>query len=121
MKLFLDSTDVNAMADAAMREFDQRVAGAGQYDCAPFKAEVTRLESKVEAFYALTATMARHDLDMAQTAALWQQMTRLCDQAARRIGDLTEAHPFCQTSYDRILDLRCAAEARRRLHEAPRA
>jgi hypothetical protein len=53
---------------------------------------------------------------MDRVAEIWSKMVLICDECARRLSKLAAQRPAYRASYDRILDVRNAAEERRRLH-----
>jgi hypothetical protein len=110
--------DLDALKDAAIKRFDERLAQTDPSLCYEFDAEVARLESQLEQLYAVTASLARNEPTVEKTADLWERMVQICDEFAGRVIILSEEHPSCKASYDRMLDVRCAAKELADLHSA---
>ena len=116
--MILTLNDLDALKDAAIKRFDERVAKVDSDICYEFDAEVARLESQLEQLYSITASMARNEVGVAKTADLWRQMVQTCDEFAGRVQALSKAHPSCTASYDHMLDIRCAAKELVELHSS---
>ena len=116
--MILTLDDLDALKDAAIERFDKRVAQADPAVCYEFDAEVARLESQLEQLYAVTASLARNEPTVEETADLWGRMVQICDEFAGRVIVLSEEHPSCKASYDHMLDIRCSAKELVDLHSA---
>lgn len=111
----LEVSDLEAIRDSVLRNFDERVAkAAAQRE--NLEREASRLESQLEQLYSLSALMARREPDVAKTAELWGRLVKICDPFAARLFQLSQQHALDTTAYDHILDLRGAAEELRALH-----
>ena len=99
-----------------IEDFNQAVgqAPAGATDA--FDEAVGNLATKVEFTYGVAAKLAHREPTMEGTAAIWSKMVAICDQSAAQVKQLEQEHPGSKASFDRILDLRNAAERRRELH-----
>ncbi len=53
---------------------------------------------------------------MDRVAEIWGKMAGICDEFARRLSALAGTRATYRAAYDRILDVRNAAEERRQLH-----
>ena len=72
--------------------------------------------AKVEMTYGVAAKLAHREPTLEGTVAIWSKVVALCDDVAREVKELEGKHPGSKASFDRILDLRNAAEFRRELH-----
>ena len=106
----LDLVDLDALKDAAIKKFDDRLAHAAKDE--PMDCEVAQLQAELEQIYRVVVLLQKNETDMQRVEELWGKMVAICDEFARRLSALA-AH---RSSYDRVLDLRNAAEERRRLH-----
>ena len=111
----LEISDLEAIRDSALRNFDERVAKAAAKR-EDIEREASRIESQLEQLYSLSALMARRDPDVTQTAELWGRLVRICDLFAARLFQLSQESALSTTAYDHILDIRGAAEELRALH-----
>lgn len=107
--------DLEELGEKALQDFNQAVrrtsAGASTFEDA-----VRNLVTKVEFTYAVAAKLAHREPTLEGTAAIWAKMISLCDQIAAQVKQLEREFPGSKASFDRILDLRNAAERRRELH-----
>jgi hypothetical protein len=106
----LDLVDLDALKDAAIKKFDDHFAHAKKDQ--PMDREVAQLQAELEQIYRVVVLLQKNETNMGQVEEIWSKMVTICDEFARRLSALA-AH---RSSYDRILDLRNAAEERRRLH-----
>ena len=106
----LELVDLDALKEAAIKKFDDHLAHAGKNQ--PLDREVAQLQAELEQIYRMVALLQKNESDMERVEEIWGKMVVICDEFARRLSALS-AH---RASYDRILDLRNAAEERRRLH-----
>src|SRR5437588_7292951 len=111
----LELSDLDTIKNDALKKFDERVSGAGQ-NRQEIEREVLRLESQLEQLYSFTALMARREGDVAKTAELWGNLVKTCDGFAGRLYQLAQQHSLSTAGYDRILDIRSAADELRALH-----
>lgn len=108
----LELIDLEDLGETALRDFTESSSGDDQ----AFEGAVKRLVAKVEFTYALAAKLAHREQTVEGTAAIWSKMAAICDQIAAQTRHLEQTHPGSKASFDRILDLRNAAERRRELH-----
>ena len=114
--MMLELSDLDAIKDTALRNFEARVAKADPSKPNEIECEAARLESQLEQLYSFTALLARRESDMARTAELWAGLARTCDLFAGRVFRLAQQHALNLSAYDRILDIRNATEELRALH-----
>ena len=115
MQLLLLS-DLEQLSQTALDEFGQgvtRLPGAGNED---FERHAQRLEAKLEQLYAVAATLAQREDNLAGVAAIWARMVAICDTTAKALADFRQGPSPRSDSYDRILDTRSACEENRALH-----
>jgi hypothetical protein len=110
----LELHDLDALKDAAIRKFDERLAHAAKDE--PMDREVTQLLAELEQIYRVVVLLQKNESDMEHVAEIWARMVTICDECARRLSALASERPAYRSSYDRILDIRNAAEERRHLH-----
>lgn len=113
----LDSSDFNAIADSALKQFDQRVAQADPSLCWQVDIEVARLESQVIQLYGIAALLARREMDLDKIAEIWGAMVSVCDAVANKIQTLCSGHASRAAMYDKILDIRNKSTRLRDLHK----
>jgi hypothetical protein len=110
----LELDDLEALKDAAIRKFDDRLAHAAKGE--PMDQEVAQLLAELEQIYRVVVLLQKNESDMERVAEIWGKMVAICDECARRLSALAAQRPAHRASHDRILDVRNAAEERRRLH-----
>ena len=106
----LEVVDLDALKDAAIRKFDDRLAHATRDES--LDREVAQLLAELEQIYRVVVLLQKNETNMERVAEIWGKMVAICDECARRLSKLAAQRP----AYDRILDVRNAAEERRRLH-----
>jgi hypothetical protein len=112
----LEISDLDTLKDTALKNFEARVSSPGLSKPSEIELEGARLESQLEQLYSFTALLARREPDMARTAELWATLVKACDLFAGRIFSLAQQHDLSISAYDRILDIRAAADELRALH-----
>jgi len=112
----LDANDFDAIADSALKLFDQRVAQANPTLCWEVDVEVARLESQIIQLYGIAALLARREMDLDKIAEIWGAMISVCDAVANKIQALCSEHPSRAAMYDKILDIRNKSARLRELH-----
>jgi hypothetical protein len=112
MQLLL--ADLDTLKDAAIKKFDDCLADAETDQ--PLEREVAQLQAELEQIYRVVVLLQKNEPEMERVAEIWGKTVAICDEFARRLAALAGKHASYRTSYDRILDLRNAAEERRRLH-----
>src|SRR5882724_4626126 len=102
----LAESDFRELGDEMLAGFDQRVASIPKDLCAPFHQEARHLETELLTIYRVVALCVRKEQDLADIAACWAFMVKICDDSAARLGHLSEQHPYCGADmyYDRVLD-----------------
>ena len=78
--------------------------------------EVARLEGKLEQLHGMAVMAARRTDQIEEVTAIWHTMMSICERVAKEIQSLAAAHPECQTSYDKVLDLWSDCKARHQFH-----
>lgn len=114
----LGESDVKELAHAALAEFDQAAAAVPQDLCAPFNAVASRLEGQLLTIYRTVVQIVRREDDLEKIAHWWAMMVSQCDEFAKKLQDLEEAHPACGAGifYDRVLDLRNKCHRLQEMH-----
>ena len=99
---------------AALASFESAVRQS--HVCKQLNREVARLEGKLEQLHDIAVLAARRSDKIEDVAAIWKTMTEICEHFAQRIRDLAKAHPDCETSYDKVLDLLNDCKERHEFH-----
>ena len=110
----LELTDLDTLKEAAIKKFDDCLAQTASGE--PMEREVSELEAELEQIYRVVVLLQKNEPEMEQVARIWSKMVTICDEFARRLSDLAGKRASYRSTYDRILDLRNAAEERRQLH-----
>jgi hypothetical protein len=110
----LELTDLDTLKDAAIKKFDDDVAQVSRDQ--PLDCEIAQLQAQLEQIYRVVVLLQKNEPSMERVSEIWAKMVAICDEFGRRISSLAARTPTFRTSYDRILDLRNAAEERRVLH-----
>ena len=108
--------DLEELGEKALQDFNQALVAGQSGPAQTFEAAVRNLVSKVEFTYAVAAKLAHREPTVEGTAAIWAKMVAICDQISVQVKSLEREHPGRTACFDRILDLRNAAERRRELH-----
>lgn len=115
--MVFELVDLEELGERALHDFTQFLAappiGSGSLD---FDQAASNLVTKVEFTYAVAAKLAHREATMEGTAAIWTKVVGICDQIAAELKRLEQKYPGSTAPYDRVLDLRNAAERRRALH-----
>ena len=111
----LELSDLDTIKNNVLKKFEERV-GSARDNPGEIEREVFRLESQLEQLYSFTAAVARREPDVSKTAELWDGFVKTCDLFAGRIYQLSQQYSLGTASYDRVLDVRSAAEELRALH-----
>jgi len=106
----LELADLDTLKEAAVKEFDESLALVTEGKS--LEREVGRLQGELEQIYRVVVLLQKNEESMDRVAEIWAKMFAICDECARRLSK----RPAYRASYDRILDLRNAAEERRQLH-----
>ena len=112
--MILELADLDTLKEAAIRKFDERMAEASRD--VPMDREVAELQAELEQIYRVVVLLQKNEPDMRAAAEIWSKMAGICDEFGRRLSALASQGPAYRAAYDRILDLRNAAEERRQLH-----
>jgi hypothetical protein len=113
----LELADLDALKEAAIRKFDNSLTESAQH--LPPEREVAQLQAELEQIYRVVALLQKNEPSLEVVAEIWHKMVGICDEFGRRLAALTSQGPAYRAAYDRILDLRNAAEERRQLHARP--
>ena|SRR5438477_954127 len=113
----LELADLDTLKEAAIKKFDDCLARTAQDK--PLDGEIAQLQAELEQIYRVVVLLQKNEESMERTAEIWGKMVTICDEFARRISTLAGRQTSYRASHDRILDLRNAAEERRRLHSSP--
>jgi hypothetical protein len=112
----LDIADITKINESALKTFDESIAAADPDMCWEFDEAVARLESQLIQLYGIVVLALKREEDLSVIAKTWGGMVGICDHVARKIGALSQQHPNCAVSHDKILDLRNRCERIRNLH-----
>jgi hypothetical protein len=112
----LELVDLEDLGEKALEDFSQSVKQSPGGSPQPLEDAIKTLVAKVEFTYALAAKLAHREQTLEGTAAIWTKMVTICDQVAAHAQRLEAPQSGGAPSFDRILDLRNAAERRRELH-----
>lgn len=110
----LELDDLDTLKEAAIKKFDDGVANMAQDK--PLDRQVGQLQAELEQIYRVVVLLQKNEPGMDRAAEIWGKMVSICDEFARRLSALASRGASYRASHDRILDLRNAAEERRRLH-----
>lgn len=110
----LELDDLDTLKEAAIKKFDDCVAHSTQDS--PLDREVAQLQAELEQIYRMVVLLQKNEPNLDRVAEIWGKMVAICDEFARWFSTLAGKRPAYRASYDRILDVRNAAEERRRLH-----
>ncbi len=112
--------DLESLRGSALSEFERRTAELSPDRDEALLREVARLEGQLEAIYRIGVLAQRRESDMDSALAVWDALVQICDSFLFKLESIKSNHPACAASYDKMLDLRLAAEKRRELHRKPR-
>jgi hypothetical protein len=114
----LTGSDFKELGDSMILDFDRRIANIPSELCGPFHHEASRLEDGLLNIYKVMVLHVRRLDDLERIAEAWSVMVMVCDEAARKLHSLQEAHPHCgaQYYYDRVLDLRNKCQRIQMMH-----
>jgi hypothetical protein len=114
----LGESDVNELAQAALTDFDQEVASLSEELCVSFNQAAGQLEAGLLNLYRVVAKLVRKEDDLGRIADWWGTMVSQCDEFAKKLHDLSLAHPACGAGfyYDRVLDLRTRCKRLQQMH-----
>jgi hypothetical protein len=89
----LTQSDVQEIGESLLQEFDHSVSEFSPDLCAPFNQEASQLEAQLSTMYKMVAKMARSEENLERVAAMWSMMVNFCDEAATKIGNLSDKRP----------------------------
>src|ERR1017187_2257038 len=114
----LGESDVTELANSTLAEFDQEIATLAPELCVPFNQAAMRLEGELLTIYKFVVRIVRREDDLEKVASWWRTMVSRCDEFAKRLRDLSVAHPACGAGffYDRVLDLRNKCQRLQEMH-----
>ncbi len=110
----LELADLDTLEEAAIKKFDDRLAGSAHGE--PLDREVAQPQAELEQIYRVVVLLQKHEASTERVAEIWAKMVAICDEFAHRLSELLGTGPIFRVAYGRILDLRNAAEERRRRH-----
>jgi|BarGraIncu01122A_1022018.scaffolds.fasta_scaffold155150_2 hypothetical protein len=118
MNACLPESDLQQLGTDLLADFGRRIASIPQELCAPFSEEAGRLETELLMIYKFVALCVRKEENLAVIASKWALMVKICDEAAKELGVLSERHPQCGADayYDQILDLRAKCQRLQKIH-----
>jgi len=102
----LELADLDALKDAAIQKLDQSQTEVSQGTA--LDRRLAQLQAELEQIYRVVVLLQKNETDIDRVAEIWGKMVSICDEFARRLA--------ARACYDRVLDLRNAAEERRQLH-----
>ena len=110
----LELADLDTLKEAAIKKFDDRLADSNQGQL--LDREAAELQAELEQIYRVVVLLQKNEASMERVAEIWSKMVAICDEFARRLSGLVSKRPAFRAPYDRIMDLRNAAEERQLLH-----
>ena len=110
----LELADLDTLKEAALKKFDDHLARVASE--APLDRQIALLQAELEQIYRVVVLLQKNEAAMERVAEILAKMLAICDEFARRLSTLARQQPVYRSAYDRILDLRNAAEERRQLH-----
>src|SRR3989441_11655387 len=110
----LELADLETLKEAAIKKFGAHLARSAHDE--PLDHEVAQLQTELEQIYRVVVLLQKNETSMERVVEIWEKLVAICDEFARRLSALVSQRQAYRASYDRILDLRNAAEERRRLH-----
>ena len=114
----LTESDVKILAESTLAAFDEEVAALPQEVCVPFNEAAARLEAQLLTIYKFVVQFVRREEDLEKVAGWWGTMVSQCDEFAKRLRQLSLAHPNCGAEFfhDRVLDLRNRCQRLHQMH-----
>ena len=114
----LGESDLGVLAKATLDEFDQEIATLEPELCVPFNQAAMRLEGELLTIYKFVVQLVRREEDLDKVASWWGTTVSQCDEFAKRLHDLSVAHPACGAEfyYNRVLDLRNKCQRLQQMH-----
>lgn len=110
----MERADLDTLKEAAIRRFEESLSQAEGSE--PRDQEVAQLQAELEQIYRMVVLLQKNEAEMESVAAIWTKMVGICDEFAQRLSSIASRRKSYRASYDRILDVRNAAEERRQLH-----
>src|SRR5260370_42369091 len=114
----LGESDLKELAQSALAEFDKEIKTLAPELCVPFNQAAMRLEGELLTIFKFVVQIVRREEDLGKIASWWGTMVSQCDEFAKRLNDLSLAHPACGADffYDRVLDLRNKCQRLQKMH-----
>ena len=114
----LTHSDLLELSNDSLTAFGERLARIPQDLCAPFHEEARQLETVLLTVYRVVVLCTKREEDLQKVSRWWGTMVRVCDDFAKELGKLVEAHPACgaEAYYDRVLDLRSKCLRLQKMH-----
>lgn len=118
MNSCLPESDLQQLGQTLISDFRQRVAHIPKDLCAPFHKEAAQLETELMMIYKFVVLCVRQEEDLALVSKKWGMFVAICDEAAKKLSELSNHHPSCgaETYYDNILDLRAKCQRLQTIH-----
>lgn len=86
-----------------------------EHDCTVFDQKIRALEDQTESLYKFALAQSKGDLSVREVFELWDKMVSICDSFIDHVRAMSERSP-CGVSFDRLLDVRLAADEKREFH-----
>ena len=110
----LELADLDALKDAAIQKLDQSQTEVSQGTA--LDRQLAQLQAELEQIYRVVVLLQKNETDIDRVAEIWGKMVSISDEFARRLAAFAGRNAAYRACYDRVLDLRNAAEERRQLH-----
>ena len=78
----LEMVDLEALKDAAIKKFDDHLAGGANDE----GVAVTEFLAELQQIYRVVVLLQKNEPDMQQVAEIWGKMVDICDDCARRLS-----------------------------------
>jgi hypothetical protein len=118
MKECMTHSDLLEISQGSLDSFEQELAGIPQDLCAPFFDAAGKLEAELLTVYRVVVMCTKREEDLERVSRWWGTMVQICDNFAKRLSALKEAHPDCGANhyYDRVLELRTKCHRLQKMH-----
>ncbi len=84
-------------------------------NCLHAEKAVATLEGRMEALYRFAVQASREDISVKEVFDIWDTVVQICDSFIEHVRNL-DRKSVCGISFDRLLDLRNAADDKRKFH-----
>jgi hypothetical protein len=111
--------DLKEVARETLADFDREIAELAPELCLPFNQAARQLEGELLTIYRFVVRLVRREDDLDKIASWWGTLVSQCDEFAKRLHQLSLAHPECGATffYDRVLDLRNKCQRLQTMHD----